>query len=164
MDRKQIRSAMLESGFPPNRGGCHAWMWVTDTFLRDGLWLLETLGFRYVRTLVWVKMSRLDDTTGTWAGNNRPKLGDLCRSVLQIGLGQYLRGSHELCLFGTMGNAMVPEPANRLPSVIFAERGKHSEKPDEAFKVFEQVSPGPRVEFFARSRRDGWGSWGNEVG
>lgn len=41
-------------------------------------------------------------------------------------------------------------------------RGKHSQKPDAFLDVVEQVSPGPRIELFARLQRDGWDSWGNE--
>lgn len=83
---------------------------------------------------------------------------------LQIGLGQYLRGAHELCLLGVRGDAMVPAPADRLPSVVFAPRGLHSAKPPVAYAVIERVSPGPRAEMFARTPRPGWAVWGNESG
>jgi N6-adenosine-specific RNA methylase IME4 len=126
----------------------HAWVWVTDNFLRDGLQLLDALGFRYVRTLAWVKLR---------AGEGAPHVR------LQIGLGQYLRGAHEVALLGVRGAAMVPPPSRRRPSVVFAPRGEHSAKPQEAFDVFEAVSPGPRVEMFARAPRPGWAVWGNEV-
>jgi len=35
----------------------HCWMWVTDNYLRHGLTVMEGMGFRYKRTLVWVKIS-----------------------------------------------------------------------------------------------------------
>lgn len=134
----------------------HCWCWVTDNYLTGGLELLDALWFRFIRTLVWVKVDRAF------------VLGeDISRSMsdrLQIGLGQYLRGSHELALLGVRGDAMVPEPPDRMPSVVFAPRGRHSAKPDEAIRVFERVSPGPRVEMFARTPRPGWDVWGNEVG
>jgi N6-adenosine-specific RNA methylase IME4 len=122
---------------------CHLWLWTTNNFLIDALSLVEQLGFRYVTNMVWVKVRIERD------------------GQLQIGLGQYLRGSHELCLFATKGKASLPAVAP--PSVIFAERTEHSQKPDEAFEVFEQVSPGPRLEMFARTDRPGWSSWGNEI-
>lgn len=114
----------------------HLWLWVTDNFLQDGLTVMSALGFRYVRMLVWVKD--------------------------RVGLGQYLRSQHEVCLFGVRGETMRPSVRN-VPSVIFAPRGRHSEKPEEAFAVFERVSAGPRLEMFARKTRVGWTSWGNEV-
>jgi hypothetical protein len=39
-------------------------------------------------------------------------------------------------------------------------RGAHSEKPAAFLDVVEQVSPGPRVELFARQPHLGWDSWG----
>lgn len=146
----------------------HCWCWVTDNFLEDGLLLMRTMGFRYVRTLVWVKTKAVDGLV-TWMRRIQGWLAgaaaalDGLRDVLSIGLGQYLRGAHELALFGVRGNAMVPPPANRMPSVVFAPKGRHSAKPSEAIEVFEKVSPGPRVEMFSRAARPGWDAWGNEA-
>ncbi len=81
-----------------------------------------------------------------------------------MGLGQYLRGSHELVLFAVRGDAAVPPPSRRRRPVIVAERGRHSAKPLEFFEMAEAVSPEPRVEFFARERRPGWSAFGNEIG
>jgi N6-adenosine-specific RNA methylase IME4 len=136
----------------------HAYCWVTDNFLLDGLSLLEQLGFHYKRTFVWVKVK------------NKLLAGLVCRLLdilgplcLQIGLGQYARGAHEILLFGTRGRAMVPPPERRPPSVIFAPRTEHSRKPDESYELVEKVSPGPYLELFARRLRPGWQSWGNEI-
>lgn len=143
----------------------HAWIWVTDNFLKDGLRVMSFLGFRYVRTLVWVKM-KVDDAqddliegTMSHASAIAPDVSD----YLQIGLGQYLRGAHELCLFGVRGDTCLPDSGDRMPSVVFAPRTKHSAKPQAAFDVIEKTSPGPRLEMFARQPRDGWDVWGNEV-
>ena len=114
---------------------CHLWLWVTNNFLRDGLALMDLLGFRYVTNLVWVKD--------------------------RFGLGQYLRGQHELCLFGVRGR--LPSASRSVPTVVQAPRGKHSAKPAEAYAAIEAVSPGPRLELFARQPREGWTVWGNEV-
>jgi len=126
----------------------HCWVWVTDNYLRGGFDVLDACGYRYVRTIVWVKL----------------KPGEAALHVrLQGGLGQYARGAHELCLLGVRGEDMRPEPANRPKSVVFAPRGKHSAKPQEAYDAIQRVSPGPRVEMFARAERPGWAVWGNEV-
>lgn len=121
---------------------CHLWLWVTDNFLRDGLLVLDALGFSYRRTLAWTKVSD--------------------GGRLQVGLGQYLRGSHELCLLGVRGRPMVPRPGRRRPSAVLAPRTRHSAKPEEAYQTIESVSPGPRAEIFARGRRPGWTTWGND--
>jgi len=47
---------------------------------------------------------------------------------------------------------------------LFATRKReHSRKPDELHAIIEKCSPGPRLELFARHRRQGWTVWGNEV-
>jgi len=156
---KDLPAVIRGSGrFTPDPAGCHLWMWVTDNFLTDGLWLIDQLDFHYVRTFVWVKLSD---------GPPRNILRTACeaaRDGLQIGLGQYGRGAHELLLLSTRGQAMVPPPEQRPPSVFFAPRTRHSAKPEQSYSLIEQVSPGPRLELFARSGREGWDAWGNEVG
>lgn len=137
----------------------HCWLWVTNNFLPEGLELLRRLGFRYVTNTVWAKM------VDTSVRRIEPvSICDLAAEYLQIGLGQYQRGAHELLLFGTRGNACVPATKDRLPSVVFAPRSrKHSEKPEVFRERIERVSPGPYLELFAREPRPGWTVWGNEV-
>lgn len=119
-----------------------AWIWTTDNYLEHALGLVEALGFRYLRTMVWVKQAP--------------------SGKLQIGLGQYLRGSHELCLLAGRGRSksLVREV---LPSVLLAERTEHSRKPDEFYSRVERSTVGPRLELFARRARPGWTVWGNEA-
>jgi N6-adenosine-specific RNA methylase IME4 len=160
MERTAIAKTIIRSGEFRPATNAHLWCWVTDNFLLDGLSLIEQLGFRYVRTFCWTKLSDKElgplivgDTAVTVSSN-----------ALQIGLGKYARGSHELCLFATRGAAVVPDPSLRPPSVLFAPRREHSRKPDRCFtEWFEKVSPGPRLEMFARSPREGWDVWGNQV-
>lgn len=139
----------------------HCWMWVTNNFLPQGLELMRRLDFRYVTNVVWVKMDDSELRTSMAGESIAPIV--LARDMLQIGLGQYQRGAHELLLFGVRGKAMVPATKNRLPSVVFAPRGRHSEKPVEFYERIELVSPEPRLEMFARSRRPGWTSWGDQL-
>jgi N6-adenosine-specific RNA methylase IME4 len=127
----------------PPESDAHLWLWATVTHLPAALWLMERVGFRYVTHWVWRKVR--DER-------------------LQIGLGQYQRTSHELLLLGTRGDAMVPPPEFRAPSVFDAPRTRHSAKPDVAYELIEQVSPGPRAELFGREPRPGWWVWGNELG
>jgi N6-adenosine-specific RNA methylase IME4 len=118
---------------------CHLWLWATTGTLPQALGVMESLGFRYVSQLVCVKWHK----------------------KLQIGLGHYLRNSHELCLLGVRGQTQYPKGSS-VPSVIFSPRTRHSRKPGEAFAVFERVSPSPRLELFARGSRAGWDVWGDE--
>lgn len=151
----------------------HLWCWTTDTYLPAALALIDRAGFAYKRTFCWVKVGRdvTIDPPGCLCAeihpNDRPCLACEASAMLgnkarQIGLGRYARGAHELCLFATRGRASLPEIAP--PSVIFAARQEHSRKPDACFtEWFERVSPGPRLEMFARRPRAGWDVWGNEV-
>lgn len=47
---------------------------------------------------------------------------------------------------------------------IMAKRREHSRKPDEQYERIEQMFDGPYIELFSRSDRQGWSSWGNDVG
>lgn len=117
----------------------HLYLWVTNNFLSDGLFLIDTLGFKYKTNFVWVKPS--------------------------MGLGQYFRGQHELCLFATRGKKpTAPKSDDKsIPSVIFADKNAHSSKPIESYDLIEKRSKGDYLEIFARTKRKGWVSWGNEV-
>ncbi len=116
----------------------HMYMWVTNNFLIDGLWLMHTLDFTYKTNVVWVKQ--------------------------RIGLGQYFRGKHEICLFGVRGDAYsVRTDDKTISSVLHADRGQHSKKPDEFLDIVEKRSAGPYLEIFARRTRENWTCWGNEV-
>ena len=120
----------------------HLWLWVTNGLLPEGLRVMQSWGFRYVTNVCWGK------TTG-------------------YGLGQYVRGAHELLLFGVRGRIPYARDLEgkrvQARSLIMAPRGRHSEKPEEARRLIELVSPGPYLELFSRKRVPGWAHWGNEV-
>ena len=118
----------------------HMYMWVTNNFLPEGLKVIDALGFRYVTNFVWVKD--------------------------KIGLGQYFRGQHELCLFATRGKKpTAPRTENKtLASVLHSPRTKHSRKPPSSYELIEQRSQGHYLELFAREPQgENWTVWGNEV-
>jgi hypothetical protein len=79
-----------------------------------------------------------------------------------FGMGRQVRMEHEVCLIGTRGRPDVLSKSIR--SVFEAKYTVHSGKPDEFFKLVESLSPGPYVELFARTRRDGWLQFGDELG
>lgn len=117
---------------------CLLWLWSTNNHLPGALWLMEALGFRYLTNAVWVKD--------------------------RMGLGQYLRGQHELLLLGVQGSGpTVRTEARNLPSVIHAPRGRHSAKPEASYRLIEARTKGPRLEMFARNHRPGWDCWGKEI-
>lgn len=114
-------------------------LWATNPKLPEALKVLGAWGFEYRTNLVWVKD--------------------------KIGMGYYARQQHELLLIAKRGNLPVPEPSSRPASVICSPRGEHSAKPVELYEVIERMYPTlPKVELFARRRRDGWEAWGNQSG
>ena len=137
MSVNQIRD--LPVRWVADDSGSHLYLWTTNNFLLAALEVMSAWGFRYVTNIAW---------------------GKVRNDKIQMGLGQYFRGSHELCLFGVRGKQPAIKPAL---SLMLAPRTKHSRKPAEIFSVAEQVSPGPRLELFSREPREGWDSLGNEV-
>lgn len=112
----------------------HLYLWVANNFLKDGLMVMEEWGFRYVNVVTWVKD--------------------------RIGLGKYFRNRTEHCLFGVKGKLPFKEPASTL---IEYPRTKHSKKPDIMYDYIEKVSYPSYIELFARQKRPGWDSWGNDI-
>ena len=141
MKRSEILSTVVTNClWPTLASNVHMYLWVTNNFLPDGLWLMDALGFKYKTNVAWAKTGK-------------------------IGLGQYFRGQHELMLFGTKGLRPTEPRTERkdIGSVIRAKRGRHSQKPEESYELIEARSEGPYLEFFARSYRAGWAVTGNEL-
>lgn len=124
--------------------GCHLYLWTTNGFLRDAFDVVKAWGFTFSTLLTWAK---------------KPMGG---------GLGGAYGISSEYIIFARRGTL----PAlSRVSGTWFNwkrpydKRGKpmHSGKPPEFFEMVETVSPGPRLEMFARRSREGWDSWGDQA-
>jgi N6-adenosine-specific RNA methylase IME4 len=116
----------------------HMWLWVTNPTIWNGeaKLLCDALGFRPISMCTWIK-----DRFGT---------------------GQYLRGQTEHLLLAVRGRGKAIATGQGV-TYLEAPRTRHSAKPDAFYDMVEAVSPGPRVEFFARRRRSGWQAFGNEL-
>jgi len=119
----------------------HLYMWVANNHLPEALRIIENLGFRYITNIVWAKS--------------------------KIGLGQYFRGQHEICLFAVKGNGFASKKNNNSLSSLIGGKPisaqRHSKKPKETYDLIEARSDGPYLEMFARNYRPNWDSFGNEV-
>lgn len=125
----------------------HLYLWVPNGFLEKGIDLLKCWGFTYKGNIIWHKVNKDNTTSGS-------------------GMGYYFRNATEICLFGTRGkNARTLPPARTQVNVIQSKRviGDHSRKPEKMYDLIESCSPGPYLELFARHKRAGWVSWGNEI-
>jgi N6-adenosine-specific RNA methylase IME4 len=79
------------------------------------------------------------------------------------GLGYYTRANPEQCLLATRGTGLRRKDKS-VRRLIVAPRGRHSEKPVEAYRRIERLFGNvSRVELFARTRRVGWDAFGDEV-
>lgn len=117
---------------------CVLFLWATNPKLEEAMQVINAWGFKYRTNMVWVKNS--------------------------IGLGYYARQQHELLLIATKGNLPTPDPSDRISSVIESPREEHSKKPDVVYEIIEKMYPKyNKIELFARSRRDGWFVWGNQI-
>ena len=119
----------------PAADNAHLYLWVTNGFLPDGFDLLDAWGYRYKTVLTWCKPS--------------------------IGMGNYFRNNTEHVLFGVRGS--LPTQRKDVGTWFAADRGPHSSKPESFYDLVESCSPGPYLEMFARRRRFGWDTWGNEA-
>jgi N6-adenosine-specific RNA methylase IME4 len=106
--------------------------------------LLPAWGFTYASSGCWDKTSpdhERESATGYW-----------------------FRNQHEILLLATRGAPALPKPADVPVSMYRERKGAHSAKPDFYREMIEKMTPGlPRIELFARSRREGWEVWGNQA-
>lgn len=120
----------------------HLWLWVPNGMLEDGLWVMANWDFKYKNHVAWMKMG-------------------------PPGLGQYIRNTHELCLFGVKGHLPYARTETgrrkQIKSSFAFPKGRHSAKPPPMRDMIRVVSPGPYIELFARERAEGWDAWGLEV-
>jgi len=116
--------------------GCHLWLWTTNAFLRAGFDVMSAWGFKYLAPIHWIK------PTGT---------------------GNYVIHRTQTLLLGYKAPCSFPM-RRYFPNILNTrDPVRHSQKPNAAYELIEQVSLSPRLELFARSPREGWHVWGNEV-
>lgn len=121
----------------PSTDNATMFVWVTNPILFEALPLIEKWGFEYKTNMVWIK--------------------DIA------GQGFYVKGQHELLLICTKGQHR-PDDTLYIRSVVQHPRLEHSQKPEVFYEIIEKLYPeGKYLEMFARNKRQGWTSWGNEI-
>jgi N6-adenosine-specific RNA methylase IME4 len=112
-------------------------LWTTSPLIFDSKQIFEAWGFTYKSMFVWDKV--------------------------KTGMGHYNSVRHELLLICTRGSC-TPDTPKMFDSVQSIERSEnHSEKPQQFREIIETLYAGDKIELFARTKRDGWDVWGNEV-
>lgn len=121
---------------------CALFMWAVMPQLPEALAVIKAWGFEYKTcAFVWVKQTKDEERFAT-------------------GMGYWTRANAEICLLATRGS---PARLNAdVHQVVMTPRMEHSKKPAEVAERIERLVPGPYLEMFARSPRDGWDVWGNQ--
>lgn len=129
---------------PPVAEDALLFLWRVSSMQEEALCVCRAWGFTPKSEIVWVKTTRH---------------GDVLR-----GMGRYVRNAHETCLIAARGRGASIVRDHSIASVFMAPRGRHSEKPEEFYRIVEALSEGPYVELFARASRPGWTTIGDEIG
>lgn len=115
-------------------------LWTTQKYLFQSKDILAGWGFNHLLTMVWEK------TYGRSSG------------MALYGF----RWNAEFILVGTKGKKDMFPKLPLIPAVFQAENIRHSQKPDKFYALVESLGKN-RIDLFARSKREGWSVWGNEV-
>lgn len=131
-------------------------MWATMPLLNEALHVIDAWGFRYITcAFVWVKIN-----PNAYVVSNDKDV--TMRGGVYSGLGHWVNGNAELVLMGKRGK---PKRLDKnVKQIIIAPRGRHSKKPEEVYTRIERlIVADKRLELFARCRRTGWVTLGNEL-
>jgi N6-adenosine-specific RNA methylase IME4 len=114
----------------------HIYIWVINQHIDWGYELAKAWGLQVIQMFTWCKDGL---GVGRFQCNSEHIL--VCR-----------KGTRHGNPFGMSNGTWFKWP-----------RGKHSEKPDNFYKLVELISPEPRLDMFARRKRHNWDVYGNEV-
>jgi N6-adenosine-specific RNA methylase IME4 len=121
----------------PAADDAHLYIWTINRYIEATYQIARSWGFEPSTMLFWLKQP------------------------MGLGLGGAFVPCVEPILFCRRGHLPVKRRCAR--NWWGWPRGRHSQKPEAFQTVVESVSPGPYLEMFARRKRPGWSSWGNEV-
>jgi len=116
---------------------CNLFLWTTHKWLPDAFRVVKEWGFKYHCLLTW------DKTNGmALCGFNRRT---------------------EFVLYAYRGKITVNQRGKFIQTLFTERLTAHSVKPQVFYEILESNTPEPRLELFARNKREGWDCWGNEV-
>lgn len=121
----------------PAADDCHLWVWTTHKYFPLALEMIKSWGFKYVCIFTWHK-----------PGGFQP-----------VGLPQY---NSEFAIYARKGTPKFID-TKAFPVCFSADRGKHSEKPQEFYDMVKRVTAGRRLDMFSRRKIEGFEAWGNEA-
>ena len=124
---------------------CALFMWaVWPSIIPYAEQVIEAWGFDY-KTIGWV-----------WVKAKKSGFGFF------TGMGYYARANTEPCLLAVKGS--MPVARHDIQALIYSPVRQHSQKPNDQYRKIEALYPDMNyLELFARRKREGWDSWGNEI-
>lgn len=116
---------------------CDLFLWTITSKIPLCFEILKHWGFKYMDFIAWDK---------------------------EIGVpvnGIYRRA--EWLIYGYRGIMGINKKGDFIPSLLREKRGRHSRKPNIVYSTLYKNTREPRIDIFAREKRDGFDVWGNEV-
>jgi N6-adenosine-specific RNA methylase IME4 len=115
---------------------CDLYLWTTQKYLPESFWVLAAWGFHYCQTLAW------------------------CKTPMGTGQGGLFTPTTEFLILGRTGKMPVNKKRIDTTWGNIKRTNVHSRKPEFFQDIIETVSDAPRIELFARRKREGWDCWG----
>lgn len=119
----------------PCANNCVLWLWTTNLFLKDSFELLDKWGFQLKSILTWDKE--------------------------HIATGRWLRSQTEHCILAIKGKPFYNN--TKWSTLIREKRTEHSKKPEIFYKMVDETCAGLKLDYFARTNREGWDVYGDEI-
>jgi N6-adenosine-specific RNA methylase IME4 len=110
-------------------------LWTTHAFINDAFYLLNKWNLNYKAIIVWDKE--------------------------QMGMGSTIRMQCEFCLLALKGKPIIQGSSER--DIIREARREHSRKPEAFYQMVQRMTIGRKLDYFSRSKRDGWEVYGAET-
>lgn len=144
-------------------------LWCPSAVLPSGLDIINSWGFEYKQTWIWVKTKQnpLVELIKKFK-KDKLTIDDIINfnlnSILDFNMGSIFRNTHEVALIGTRGKASsMRENKSQRTVFIYKSLSEHSQKPEGLQDQLDLMFPhGNRLEMFARRQRKNYVCFGNE--
>lgn len=120
------------------------YMWAVFPMLKEAFEVIKAWDLEYVTVgFNWIKLN----------DNGTPFFG----------IGHHTKSNGEICLLLRKGKGLEVKD-HTISQVIMTKKDKHSKKPYVCYTYLERMYGNiERIEMFARNKRQGWDTWGNQV-